>query len=59
MEKEKVIDPKTTRRTVTMDRYKRNAALYATYEVVQYLGTQGEPHSVLLQKKPEHCRRKR
>ena len=44
------IDPKTTRRTVSAEKYQRNSALFATYEVLQR-----DRDSVVLQRKAEFC----
>lgn len=53
------IDPRTTRRSVSADKYERNSALYSTYEVVNRThGTsRTEPGVVVIQKKPEFCKR--
>ena len=47
------IDPRTTRRTITLDHFEKNSALWAQYRVLAY--TQS---GVLLEKKPEFCQRR-
>lgn len=52
------IDPRTTRRLVTYERYQMNGALYAQYRVIGSVFDpvlQKQTH-LRLEKKPEFCR---
>ncbi len=52
----KPIDPRTTRRTVPLNEWERNRALYATFTLAGYTEHAGKTE-VVLQKKPEFCAR--
>ena len=53
----KVVDPRTTRKRVAFEVYKRNSAWYSQYFVCNYEDyVNGKPRFVLLEKKPEFCR---
>lgn len=44
------IDPRTTRRTVAIAAWRKNSALYSTYEVVNF-----DDQNITLQKKLQFC----
>lgn len=48
----KTIDPKTTRRRITMKEWTKNSALYATYKLI---GNEQSPQGMMcvIEKKPE------
>jgi hypothetical protein len=53
----KIIDPRTTRRTVAGPAYERNPALYGQYRVINSFRNPatGQLEQVVLEKKPELC----